>query len=158
VALVVSKLLNIVDPDKAYFGQKDWQQFAIISQLVRELNFNVHLRAISTMREKSGLAMSSRNLRLTESQKTKASVLYDCLTEAKRNLLEGRSLSEVKEKVTKQLNSDSELKLEYFELADSENLNLLSRVEDSTKPILCMAAFVGGIRLIDNIFLLDNKG
>jgi pantoate--beta-alanine ligase len=153
VALVVSKLFHIVEPDRAYFGQKDWQQFSIIRQLVKELKFNINLKSIPTLREPDGLAMSSRNMRLTSAQRQKAGQLYKSLTEASAMLKKGSTIDEVKMNVQRTLEQDPEVKLEYFEVADSENLKLLNRVEESAAPILCIAAFVGEVRLIDNMFL-----
>jgi pantoate--beta-alanine ligase len=153
VALVVSKLLHIVEPDIAYFGQKDWQQFAIINQLVSELKFNVKLKSVPTLRESDGLAMSSRNARLNAVQRKKAVVLNVVLQEAREKLISGISIDQVKTHVKHRMGSDPEIKLEYFEVADCENLNSLNTVKDSAHPILCMAAFVGEVRLIDNMFL-----
>jgi pantoate--beta-alanine ligase len=153
VALVVSKLFNIVEPHNAYFGQKDWQQYAIIRQLVDELNFGLTLHSIPTSREEDGLARSSRNLRLNESQRKKAVVFYEALTTAKKALNAGEALAAVKSSVRELVERDEELKLEYFELADSKNLNLLENVKASSQPIMCIAGFVGEIRLIDNMFL-----
>jgi pantoate--beta-alanine ligase len=153
VALVVSKLFHIVEPHRAYFGQKDWQQFAIISTLARELKFNLELKSVPTVREANGLAMSSRNLRLTPEQRAKAAVLSGALRDARVQLTNKTSIDTVKQFVKSHVESDAEITLEYFEVADSENLMPLNRVEDSAKPILCIAAFVGQVRLIDNMFL-----
>jgi len=153
VALVISKLFHIVEPDYAYFGQKDWQQFTIIRHLVHELKFNVKLKSVPTMREPDRLAMSSRNMRLTSAQREKAGILYQALTQASALLKSGSTLKEVKLNVKRIVEHDPEIKLEYFEVADSENLKLLNRVEESAKPILCIAAFAGQVRLIDNMFL-----
>lgn len=153
VALIVSKLFHIIEPDIAYFGQKDWQQFAIIRQLTKELKFNITLKSIPTWREASGLAMSSRNARLTSAQREKAVNLNRVLREAIEHLKNGKSVSYVKNDVKTRLGNDSEIKLEYFEVADSENLKALDDVRESARPILCIAAFVGEVRLIDNMFL-----
>jgi pantoate--beta-alanine ligase len=153
VALVVSKLLHIVEPDNAYLGQKDWQQFAVVRQLVHELKFNVKLKSVPTMREADGLAMSSRNMRLTTDQRKTATVIYQSLILACTLLKNGSAIENVKRDVKQIVERDSEVKLEYFEVADSENLKLLKSVEVSDKPILCIAAFVGEVRLIDNMFL-----
>jgi pantoate--beta-alanine ligase len=153
VALVVSKLFNIVQPDRAYFGQKDWQQFAVIRTLTEELNFNVELRSIATLREEDGLALSSRNLRLDAEQRRKANVFYRGLLEAKSALKLGKPLATVRGQVREVIETFPDVKLEYFELADSKNLNLLENVEQSSRPILCIAGYVGDIRLIDNMFL-----
>jgi pantoate--beta-alanine ligase len=153
VALVVSKLLNIVQPDRAYFGQKDWQQFAVIRQLVCELKFNLELYSIPILREPDGLAMSSRNLRLSQSQRSNAIVFYQALVMAKNALASGAGLETVKKAVVDMVNGKPEIKLEYFELADSRNLTILESVDKAALPILCIAGFAGEIRLIDNMFL-----
>jgi pantoate--beta-alanine ligase len=153
VALVVSKLFHIAEPDHAYFGQKDWQQFAIIRQLTRELKFNLTLKSIPTLREPGGLAMSSRNMRLTSAQQKKAEILFEALTHATALLNKGVAIEQVKLNVKKLVEYEPEIKLEYVEVADSENLKLLKNVDESEKPILCIAAFVGDVRLIDNMFL-----
>jgi pantoate--beta-alanine ligase len=153
VGLVVSKLLNIVQPDNAYFGQKDWQQFAIISQLVRELNFNVTLHGVPTLRESDGLALSSRNMRLNDMQRKQANVFFRALNSAKADLSQGKTLDEVKLSVKNIVEGEKGVTLEYFEVADSQNLNLLDYVSQSDKPIMCIAGFVGDVRLIDNMFV-----
>jgi len=153
VALVVSKLFNIVQPDRAYFGQKDWQQFAVISLLVRELKFNFEVHSVPILREPDGLAMSSRNLRLNASQRSSATVLYQCLEMARKAIKSGTPLETVKKAVSEKVNQKPEMKLEYFELADSKNLTILNDVDNSVSPILCIAAYAGETRLIDNMFL-----
>lgn len=153
VALVVSKLFHIVDPDNAYFGQKDWQQFTIIRQLTEELKFNLTLHSIPIFREADGLAMSSRNMRLNAEQRQHALFFYTALNSAKSALKAGKSIAEVKHVVeTMALNNDH-VRLEYFEVAESTNLNLLENVNAADRPILCIAGFVGEVRLIDNMFL-----
>jgi pantoate--beta-alanine ligase len=99
VALVVSKLFNIVQPDIAYFGQKDFQQFKIISRLVEELKFGIQLRCIPTLREPDGLAMSSRNLRLNEDERKKAIILFQSLSYAKEAMEQGKALSRIKDDI-----------------------------------------------------------
>lgn len=153
VGLVVSKLFHIVEPDHAYFGQKDWQQFAVIRQLVRDFNFNLVLHSVAIAREADGLAMSSRNLRLTTEQRTQAVAFYHALVMAKDYLRKGKSVAEVKQFVTEKINTYTGITLEYFEVANSKNLNLLASVKDADQPILCIAGFAGEIRLIDNMFL-----
>jgi pantoate--beta-alanine ligase len=153
VGLVVAKLLHIVEPDDAYFGQKDWQQFAIIRQLVEELNFNSNLHSVATLREADGLALSSRNLRLTTDQRLLASVFYRALRTAQKLLREGSPLNSVKKTVHEIVEQNAGVTLEYFELADSKNLNLIENVEGSNQPIMCIAGYVGEIRLIDNLFV-----
>ncbi|HEY0656137.1 MAG TPA: pantoate--beta-alanine ligase [Chryseosolibacter sp.] len=153
VGLVVSKLFNIVEPDNAYFGQKDWQQFAVISKLVEELNFPLRLHSVPTLREASGLALSSRNLRLSASQHQVASVFYKALQLAQQQLRSGQAVSSVRKNVKALVEKEHDVKLEYFEIADSKNLNVLDNVDKANQPILCIAGFVGEVRLIDNLFL-----
>jgi pantoate--beta-alanine ligase len=153
VALVVSKLLHIVEPDNAYFGQKDWQQFTIIRQLVEELKFNTSLHVVPTMREADGLAMSSRNLRLTAEERRKAIVFYQALLAAKHLFRKGESLDKVSNMVQEMVENIPDITLEYFEVAESKNLNLLDNVKTADQPIMCIAGFVGEVRLIDNMFL-----
>lgn len=154
VALVVAKFFNIVKPTSAYFGQKDFQQFKIIERLVTELKFDLQLKPMPILREADGLAMSSRNMRLNESERKKAIVLYHSLTEAKNSLKNGKTISEVREIVRQKCESVQGVKLEYFEMANSENLKALESVTD--KAILLIAGFVGEIRLIDNLLVNEN--
>lgn len=153
VAQVVSKLFHIVEPDTAYFGQKDWQQFVIIRTLVKELKFNVKLQAVETVREPDDLAMSSRNERLSEGQRKEATVLSRSLKNAREQLLQGKSVEDVKKNVLDTFNQSEAVQLEYFEMVNAENLTPIKAVADADRPILCIAAYVGGVRLIDNMFV-----
>ncbi len=153
VALVVSKLFNIVQPDIAYFGQKDFQQFKIISRLVEELKFGVQLRCIPTLREPDGLAMSSRNLRLNEEERRKAIILFQSLSYAKEAIEQGKAWHRIKEDIQAKWDKEKGTKLDYVELADQENLILLDNVKDATSAIMLMAGFVGEVRLIDNMMV-----
>jgi pantoate--beta-alanine ligase len=153
VALVVSKLFHIVEPDHAFFGQKDWQQFTIINQLVKDLNFNIQLHPIATFREADGLAMSSRNQRLTEAQRAKAIIFYQALLECQSRLGDGEKLDKIILSIKNKIEQDAEVRLEYLQLANRENLSSLNSVEEPNKAVLCIAGFVGDVRLIDNILL-----
>jgi len=153
VALVVSKLFNIVNPDNAYFGQKDWQQFAVIQQVVTELKFGLTLHSIPTLRETDGLAMSSRNLRLNGMERQQATIFYNALRLAKEKLKKGEEIAGVKRLVGEMVEKADGVKLEYFEVAESKSLNLLEAVDGVERPILCIAGYVGEVRLIDNMFL-----
>ncbi len=157
VGLVVSKLFNIIEPDHAYFGQKDWQQFAVIRKLVDEFNFPLVLTSVPTLREPDGLALSSRNLRLNEQQRKKAIIFYKALKLGRELLLAGKSIAETRLEIDKMFSTDNSIKLEYFEMADSKNLILLDNVDRANRPILCIAGFVGDVRLIDNLFLYTNE-
>ena len=151
VALVVSKLFHIVNPDKAYFGQKDFQQFKVIEKLVEDLKFNVSLRCIPIEREPDGLAMSSRNARLSSSQRKRATIFYESLKQAEQMLRNGISWHVIQGEIKTKCESIDEISLEYFELADTSNLNSLESV--SNKAILLVAGYVGEVRLIDNLLL-----
>ncbi len=153
VALVVSKLFHIVEPQHAFFGQKDWQQFTIIRQLVHDLNFNLTLHVVPTLRESDGLAMSSRNKRLTEQQRSKAIAFYKALMHCQFQLAAGKSMTSIQNEIKDTIEQDAELRLEYLYLADRENLSYLNHVEQPNKAVLCIAGFVGDVRLIDNILL-----
>ena len=153
VALVVSKLFNIVQPDIAYFGQKDFQQFKIISWLVEELKFDVQLRCIPTLREPDGLAMSSRNLRLNEEERRKAIILFQSLSYAKEAIEQGKAWPRIREDIQTKWENEKGTKLDYIELADQENLILLDNVKDATSSIMLIAGFVGEVRLIDNMLV-----
>jgi len=153
VAVIVSKLLHIVEPDRAYFGQKDWQQFAIIQKLATELNFPVELRTVPTLREPDGLALSSRNRRLSPDLRDKATIFFKALSSARERLRNGDSVPDVKEMVERMVNETPGVKLEYFEVAHKENLSLLENVEAASETILCIAGYVGDVRLIDNMLI-----
>lgn len=157
VALVVSKLFNIVQPTCAYFGQKDYQQFLIISRLVEELQFDIKLDCFPTVREESGLALSSRNKRLTDTGKQKALILIDALKEARRLLLRGESWQSVKDQVIHRLQASGSVRLEYLELANRANLMPIENVtpENLSNAILLIAAYVEEVRLIDNLFVVE---
>ena len=153
VALVVCKLFNVVGPHNAYFGQKDWQQFAVIQQVVQELKFGLILHSIPTLRENDGLAMSSRNLRLNDRQRQQATAFFQALRLAHENLKMGKEIAGVKRLVKETVEKTEGLSLEYFEVAESGTLDLFDRIDGAKKPIMCIAGYVGEVRLIDNMFL-----
>jgi pantoate--beta-alanine ligase len=121
--------------------------------LADELKFNISLQSVPTLREVNGLALSSRNMRLTEAQRIQAAVFFHALKSAQLELRQGKNLSEVKSTVKKIVESEPGITLEYFEVAHSKNLNLLEYVSESSMPIMCIAGFVGEVRLIDNMFV-----
>ena len=152
VATIVTKLLNIVQPDRAYFGQKDAQQLAIIRRLVTDLNLNVNIVPCPIAREASGLALSSRNQYLTESQKAQAAQIYRSLQAAKtafdRGETDGKNLINL---VQEQLEQTKPVTIQYVELVDPDSLQPLTEVRSS--GLLAIAAYVGSTRLIDNMVL-----
>ena len=151
VGVIVSKLFNIVQPDAAYFGQKDYQQFLIIKKLIEDLNFAVQLHCVEIMREQDGLAMSSRNQRLSASERSIAPILYQTLSHSAQAITQ-KPFQQLKTEAEIQF-SKSNVRLEYFELADRENLKLLDTFDPSLPSILLIAAHIGEVRLIDNMFV-----
>lgn len=149
VALIVSKLFNIVNPNKAYFGQKDFQQLAIIKQLVKDLSFNIDIVSCPTIREQNGLAMSSRNLRLSKSEQGEAALIYKSL-EMTKDLLIKKPISEIKSEL-KNIFNNSNIDLEYLEIVDSNTLISINEYNIENETTICIAAHLGNVRLIDNI-------
>lgn len=150
VAQVVSKLFNIVKPNNAYFGQKDFQQLTIIKKLVKQLDLNINIVACETLRESDGLAMSSRNLLLGDEYRAVAPKIYKNLKDSV-NKIKDNSIEKVKKDVIENINSEKLLKVEYFEIVDAETLSSIKVWDKNTKIIGCIAVFAGNIRLIDNI-------
>lgn len=152
VAIIVTKLFNIIQPDKAYFGQKDAQQLAIIRRLVRDLNIPVDIIPCPIIREASGLALSSRNQYLTVTEKEQAAEIYRSLKSAEVAVTNGelntRTLINL---VKQQLSSTEEVKIQYVELVDPVNLQPIKQINQV--GLLAIAAYVGSTRLIDNIVL-----
>lgn len=152
VTTVVSKLFNAVRPDKAYFGQKDAQQAAVIRQMVRDLNFQLQVVVCPIVREPDGLAMSSRNIYLDPQQRQAATVLYRSLCAGKEAFLSGeRDAGKLKEIVGAVLAAEPLAQAQYVSCADPDTLVELEKVED--KALLSMAVFFGKTRLIDNLIL-----
>ncbi len=150
VAQVVSKLFDMVQPDKAFFGQKDFQQYVIIKDLVKQLSLPIEIVACPIIREDSGLAMSSRNQRLTDEQKAIASEISKTLFWAKDCQSE-YLVNDLKEQVVQKIESIEGLQLEYFEIVDDIKLEPVSDWQENTTKVGCLAVFCGKVRLIDNI-------
>ncbi|WP_423129696.1 pantoate--beta-alanine ligase [Gaoshiqia sp. Z1-71] len=150
VAQVVSKLFMMVEPDKAFFGLKDFQQLVIVKSMVKQLNLPVEIVACPIMREKSGLAMSSRNERLTAEQRENAALIYKTLVEA-RNKANEMSVEELKNRVVERINDNEYLETEYFEIVDDEELNPVTQWNQPVNKVGCIAVFCGEVRLIDNL-------
>lgn len=153
VATVVAKLLNIFQPDYAYFGQKDAQQTAVIAQMVRDLDFGTHLRVMPTVREKDGLAMSSRNAYLSPGERERAAVLYRALSDARRTAASGeRDAAAISALISHTIKSVPGVELEYAEVVHADTMRRLAAV--TPRALAAVAATAGRARLIDNIFLL----
>ncbi len=152
VAQVVSRLFDLVKPHKAFFGQKDFQQLAIIKKLVTMLNYPVEIIACPIIREPDGLAMSSRNRLLTHEERAHAPLIAKTLFAAgeKKNIL---SLPELKSWVIETIENDHFFKLEYFEIVNTETLIPANSWNDPCSKTGCVAVKIGNIRLIDNVNL-----
>jgi pantoate--beta-alanine ligase len=157
VATVVAKLFNIVQPGAAYFGQKDAQQLAIIEQMVRDLNFPVRIVAVPTVREPDGLALSSRNQRLTPEERRIAPVLFQALQEGQRRIAAGETGSEgVKRAALKVLETEPAMRIEYLDVVDPRRME---PVDPITGPVrLAAAVWLGSTRLIDNVLCATGGG
>lgn len=156
VATIVTKLLNIVRPTVAYFGEKDAQQLAIIRRLVADFDLSVEIRACPTIRELSGLAYSSRNQYLTPDEKVKAASLFRSLQQAQQTFYQGEHDSiALIEKVKQELSIVPEIYLQYVEVVHPQTLIFIKKIEDS--GLLAIAAYLGSTRLIDNIILRDRQ-
>lgn len=148
VAQVVSKLFDIVTPAKAYFGEKDFQQIAVVREMVRQLSIPVEVVSVPIVREESGLALSSRNQRLSEELKDTASNIYKILNKSKNLNL---SVHETIAFVTSNINDIAGLSVEYFDIVDGISLQTLNDWSDTSYAVGCIAVFCGDVRLIDNI-------
>ena len=152
VATIVTKLFHVVQPDCAYFGQKDYQQETIIKQLVRDLHFDLRLRVLPTVRESDGLAKSSRNVYLPPEDRQAAAVIYRALCEAKAAVKQGeRDCRILRNRVESALQEEPRLKVDYIALCHPETLEPVDYVEGTA--VLLIAAWVGPVRLIDNLVL-----
>ena len=150
VAQVVNRLLDIVQPDRIYMGQKDFQQVAIIKSMLQQLQSPVQLVMCPTVREADGLAMSSRNARLTPEFRQKAPAIYRVLEQAKKWSGSGRTPSEIQDEALERL-MNAGLKPEYFEIVAGETLLPITRFNEAKNIVACTAVWAGEVRLIDNI-------
>jgi pantoate--beta-alanine ligase len=153
VAIVVDRLFSLVRPDRAYFGLKDYQQFAVIRKLVAEKQIPVEVIGCPTTRDEKGLAMSSRNMRLTEEGRKSALLLIHSLEKA-REKIKVEPVDRIKQEVIDLFESSGNCQLEYFEIADAESLTAVSDIRNNGSVIGCIAAYVEGVRLIDNLILI----
>ena len=152
VGTIVKTLFEIVEPDKAYFGQKDFQQFQIIKKMVEKHQLNLKIKGCKIFREKDGLAMSSRNTRLTKEQREIAPFIYKTLKKAKKKFTT-ENAEKVNEWVENQFKKEPLLELEYFTIANEKTLETINKKESGKKYRAFIAVFAGEIRLIDNIQL-----
>ena len=150
VAQIVSKLFYAVEPDNAYFGEKDFQQIAVIRAMVEQLNIPVKIIACPILREADGLALSSRNVRLTSEQRQKAPLIARTLKES-TTFAHEKSVQEVIDYVVNTINADPVMRVEYYEIVDGYTLESIQNWSDTTYPIGCITVYCGEVRLIDNM-------
>lgn len=152
VATVVTKLFNIVRPDVAYFGQKDLQQALMIKKMVEDLNMGIEIKMMPIVREKSGLAMSSRNIYLSENQKKDAVILYQSLKTAEALVKEGETdAKKIIKTIEEMIKSKPSARIDYAVIVDAKEMKSLRTI--SGEAVIALAVFFGNTRLIDNIIV-----
>lgn len=152
VTTVVAKLFNVFQPNRAYFGQKDAQQVAVIKRMVQDLNFNLDIVVCPTIREADGLAMSSRNANLSPAARQQATCLYHALSQAQEAIINGeREADKLRAMMVAVIEKADLAQVDYVSVADLDTLEELSQVSNGC--LLSMAVFVDGIRLIDNLLI-----
>jgi len=152
VTTIVSKMFNIINPDFAVFGQKDYQQAIIIRRMVDDLNFNIDIVLGDIIREEDGLATSSRNVYLSEEEREQAPILYQALKEAKKKVENGEtSASYIKEFIHDKINETEKAEIEYVAIVNNKNLEEVEEVSEGV--FAAVAVWFGETRLIDNIIL-----
>ena len=150
VCQIVSKLFDAVQPDRAYFGEKDFQQLAIIREMVRQLKYNLEIVGCSIVREEDGLALSSRNKRLSAEERENALNISRTLFKS-RNFAATHTVSETQKMVEDAIEAAPGLRMEYSEIVDGNTLQKISNWEDTSYVVGCITVFCGEVRLIDNI-------
>ena len=150
VAQVVSKLFDAVKPDKSYFGEKDFQQLAIVREMVKQLKLPVEIIGAPIVRETSGLAMSSRNERLSAEERENAAEIYKTLQKS-AEWYPDKNPADIIRFVTDNINKTEGLRVEYFEIIDADTLQPVSDWSQSESIVGCIAVFCGNVRLIDNV-------
>jgi pantoate--beta-alanine ligase len=152
VSTVVSKLFNVFQPTRAYFGQKDAQQVVVICRMVKDLDFNLQVVVCPTVREKDGLAMSSRNVRLTPEHRLEAVCLHTALSAGEKLIRSGtRDAESVRKSMRDIISEAPSARIDYVSAADPETLEELDTIDKGA--LLSLAVFFGDVRLIDNVFL-----
>lgn len=156
VALIITKLFNIIKPDLAVFGEKDFQQLCLIKKLVAQFNFDIEVQSLATIREASGLAMSSRNQRLSFEGKKKAANVFKILQETKSEIKkQEKEIDKIIANKLEQLKSLGFDKVDYFEARQEQNLKLITNFDQSIPARIFIALYLEGVRLIDNLNLND---
>jgi len=150
VAQIVSKLFLLTHPDRAYFGQKDFQQLVVIRRLVEILELDISIVACPIIRENDGLAMSSRNVRLTKEERKLAPFIYETLILADEKK-EAMTPAQLKEWVSLQFKKQDAMELEYFEIVEDKGLTAIEEWDEKVNKVACLAVLLGEVRLIDNL-------
>ena len=150
VCQIVSKLFMIVEPDRAYFGEKDFQQLAIIREMVKQMNFPIEIIGCPIVREHDGLALSSRNARLSDVERQQVLNISKTLFLSKE-FASSHTVAETQQFVEDAIAASEGLELEYFELVDGNTLQKISNWEETTYAVGCITVYCGDVRLIDNI-------
>ena len=153
VGVVVSKLLHLIQPTRAYFGLKDLQQFLLIRQMVSDLSFPCEVIGVETVREASGLALSSRNQRLSMEGKKIASTIHEGLTKIEEGIRHKKPLSSLLSEADSFYEEQEGFELEYLEAINPQNFNSIDNYDQINELAVCVAGYVEGIRLIDNLYL-----
>lgn len=151
VATVVNRLFEIVHPDRAYFGQKDYQQIKVIQEMVRQRNWNVQIKTCPIVREKDGLAMSSRNAYLSKQERIRARAIYQSLFQAKKLIQLGETDASLVKKETQRYLKPYVSQVDYVDLVDPEKLQPVKRIRFPL--LMAVACYVGRTRLIDNLLI-----
>lgn len=151
VGTVVEELLRQVQPDKAYFGEKDFQQLAIIKKMVEKIQLPVEIKPVEIVREDNGLAMSSRNQRLSKEGKEKAKIIFKILNEANEDFKKGKSPDEILNSVKEKYAKTPNFELEYVSIVDEKKLKNISSFEPNENYRIFVAVYTEGVRLIDNL-------
>lgn len=155
VCQVVSKLFDFVKPHNSYFGEKDFQQVAVIKAMVNQLGLDLNIIQVPIVREESGLAMSSRNMRLSTTEKEDAVAISNALFESKK-IMNQMTLSQVRDWVIEKINKVESLDVEYFDIVDGDTMQEVKNWDDSQYIVGCITVYCGKVRLIDNI-IYKNK-
>lgn len=151
MATVVLKLFNICQPTHCYFGQKDYQQVLIVRQMIHDFNLPITLVMMPTVREKNGLAMSSRNRRLSQEEKKKAAIIYRTLQQS-HGVINHGSVNEIEEYICDEIQKKSDIRIEYIAICNSDDLSDC-KINHCKEIVILIAAYVGNVRLIDNILI-----
>jgi pantoate--beta-alanine ligase len=154
VATVVSRLFDLFQPSSAYFGEKDFQQLVVIREMNRRLNTGIRIVGCPTIREPDGLAMSSRNIRLTEKERKEAPVIYHALLMA-AEMVRHTSTSQIREYIVKMIEASGSFKVQYLEFVDSSSLQAIDSFDPAGEQRACIAVTASFVRLIDNVSLQE---